>query len=172
MQRTLSCQIHQPKAMTGSSSPVCSTQEPQQRWQPALSGALWNGLSGCQAAPASPSCAKQHLHPPAVPAAHLTTAWAWLDLVCVLVGYTPIIPGVADISGLRAFRALRPLRTINAYPGVFALQQRRPTTLCRISEHCLHGRPEPQPVQQQCELTGCLVQQGVCVASCTQVAVQ
>ena len=95
------------------------------------------GLSACQAAPRSLSCGKQRLHLSAVPAAHLTTAWAWLDLVCVLVGYTPIIPGVADISGLRAFRALRPLRTINAYPGVFAQQQ--PNILCLTPEHCLHA---------------------------------
>ena len=68
-----------------------------------------------------------------MPAAHLTTAWAWLDLVCVLVGYTPIIPGVADISGLRAFRALRPLRTINAYPGMPAHQQQLPhLTACML----------------------------------------
>ena len=92
-------------------------------------GPCKGGLCACQAAPASLSSAKQHQHLPAVPAAHLTTAWAWLDLVCVLVGYTPIIPGVADISGLRAFRALRPLRTINAYPGMSAQQQLCPTIM-------------------------------------------
>ena len=51
--------------------------------------------------------------------AYLTSPWNWLDFVCVVTSYSFLFPGGAgNMSGLRAFRAMRPLRTINGIPGM------------------------------------------------------
>ncbi|KAK9823223.1 hypothetical protein WJX72_001160 [[Myrmecia] bisecta] len=53
------------------------------------------------------------------PAAYMHGSWAWVDFICVLSGYTAYIPNQAyNVSGLRAFRALRPLRALAAFPGM------------------------------------------------------
>jgi len=46
--------------------------------------------------------------------------WNNLDFLCVVVGLMTFIPGAAlgNFSGLRSVRALRPLRTLNAVPGI------------------------------------------------------
>lgn len=52
-------------------------------------------------------------------AAYLKNGWSWLDFITTVTSYAPYLPGSAiDVSSLRAFRALRPLRTISAYPGI------------------------------------------------------
>jgi len=46
--------------------------------------------------------------------------WNILDFTCVMVGLLAFVPGAAlgNFSGLRSVRALRPLRTLNAVPGI------------------------------------------------------
>ena len=62
---------------------------------------------------------KQTIQSLAVFAAYLKNGWSWLDFITTLTSYSPYLPGNAiDVSSLRAFRALRPLRTISAYPGI------------------------------------------------------
>ncbi|MEO1915017.1 MAG: methylmalonyl-CoA mutase family protein, partial [Myxococcales bacterium] len=51
--------------------------------------------------------------------AYLRDGWNWLDFICVVTSYSFLMPGTGgNVSGLRAFRALRPLRTINGVPGM------------------------------------------------------
>jgi len=46
--------------------------------------------------------------------AYLRSNWNQLDFVCVITGYIEIVGGGgASLSGLRVFRILRPLRTVN-----------------------------------------------------------
>ena len=46
---------------------------------------------------------------------YLRSAWNQLDFVCVMTGFIGIVGGSenASLNGIRAFRVLRPLRTIN-----------------------------------------------------------
>mmetsp|Transcript_53434 Transcript_53434/g.169965 ORF Transcript_53434/g.169965 Transcript_53434/m.169965 type:complete len:593 (-) Transcript_53434:66-1844(-) len=53
--------------------------------------------------------------------AYLHSMWSWLDLVSVVTAYSFLMPGLGNVSGLRAFRALRPLRTISGVPGMRVL---------------------------------------------------
>lgn len=52
--------------------------------------------------------------------AYLRDAWNILDFVIVVSGYIPyIVPGGStNISALRSFRVLRPLRSISAIEGL------------------------------------------------------
>ena len=50
---------------------------------------------------------------------YMRSPWNWLDFICVVTSYSFLMPGAGgNVSGLRAFRALRPLRTINGVPGM------------------------------------------------------
>src|SRR3569833_2903900 len=50
---------------------------------------------------------------------YLRDAWNILDFVIVVSGYLPyFIKGGANISALRSFRVLRPLRTISGIEGL------------------------------------------------------
>jgi len=51
---------------------------------------------------------------------YFNDGWNILDFVCVMVGLMGFVPGAAlgNFSGLRSVRALRPLRTLNAVPGI------------------------------------------------------
>ena len=50
--------------------------------------------------------------------AYLKDPWNWLDFVVVIVAFLALLPGVANFSGLRTFRVLRPLKTMTAIPGM------------------------------------------------------
>ena len=53
---------------------------------------------------------------------YMRSPWNWLDFICVVTSYSFLMPGAGgNVSGLRAFRALRPLRTINRVPGMKVL---------------------------------------------------
>lgn len=46
--------------------------------------------------------------------AYLRSYWNQLDFICVVTGFMGIIGGGgATLAGIRAFRVLRPLRTVN-----------------------------------------------------------
>ena len=50
---------------------------------------------------------------------YLQSPWNILDAVIVTTAWIPyIVPGSANTAGIRAFRLLRPLRTINRFPGM------------------------------------------------------
>ena len=50
---------------------------------------------------------------------YMRSPWNLLDFICVVTSYSFLMPGAGgNVSGLRAFRALRPLRTINGVPGM------------------------------------------------------
>ncbi|XP_031560094.1 sodium channel protein 1 brain-like isoform X2 [Actinia tenebrosa] len=53
--------------------------------------------------------------------AYLRNAWNWLDFSVVVLGYITMLPGVANLSGIRTFRVLRALRTISAVKGLKAM---------------------------------------------------
>ncbi|KAK9829920.1 hypothetical protein WJX72_008649 [[Myrmecia] bisecta] len=53
------------------------------------------------------------------PSAYMHSAWSWIDVACVASSATIYIPGDKDnVQGMRAFRALRPLRTLSVSPGM------------------------------------------------------
>jgi len=49
---------------------------------------------------------------------YLGDYWNWLDFTVVLIGYLSYIPGVDNVSALRTFRVLRPLKTLSSFPGM------------------------------------------------------
>jgi len=44
--------------------------------------------------------------------------WNWLDFTVVMIGYIAMAPGVQNVSALRTFRVLRPLKTLSSFPGM------------------------------------------------------
>jgi hypothetical protein len=52
---------------------------------------------------------------------YFRSPWNWLDFTVVVVSYMSEIPGVDNVSALRTFRVLRPLRTLTAIPSMRAL---------------------------------------------------
>ena len=55
---------------------------------------------------------------------YLRSAWNQLDFVCVVTGYLGMIGGGdTSLNGVRAFRVLRPLRTINQIEGLRTIVQ-------------------------------------------------
>ena len=52
---------------------------------------------------------------------YFRSPWNWLDFIVVVVSYMSEIPGVDNVSALRTFRVLRPLRTLTAIPSMRAL---------------------------------------------------
>jgi len=55
--------------------------------------------------------------------AYLRDPWNWLDFLVVIVGWLSYAPGVDNVSVLRTFRVLRPLRTLTAFPGMRLIVQ-------------------------------------------------
>ena len=49
---------------------------------------------------------------------YIRDPWNVLDFVVVAVGWFSMLPGVANLSALRTFRVLRPLRTLSSIPGM------------------------------------------------------
>lgn len=49
---------------------------------------------------------------------YLGDYWNWLDFTVVLIGYIAMAPGVQNVSALRTFRVLRPLKTLSSFPGM------------------------------------------------------
>lgn len=47
---------------------------------------------------------------------YLADRWNWLDFIVVVIGYVSKLPKVDNLSALRTFRVLRPLRTLSAIP--------------------------------------------------------
>ena len=56
-----------------------------------------------------------------MPGSYCTSGWFILDFFVVCVSFLSEIPGVGNISALRTFRVLRPLRTLTAIPSMRAL---------------------------------------------------
>ena len=56
-----------------------------------------------------------------MPGSYLTSAWFVIDFIVVVVSFLSEIPGVGNVSALRTFRVLRPLRTLTAIPSMRAL---------------------------------------------------
>ena len=56
-----------------------------------------------------------------MPGGYFTSSWFILDFVVVVVSFLSEIPGVGNVSALRTFRVLRPLRTLTAIPSMRAL---------------------------------------------------
>ena len=50
--------------------------------------------------------------------AYLRDAWNWIDFVVVLVGWLAYFPAIENVSAIRSFRLLRPLRTITQVRGM------------------------------------------------------
>eukprot|EP00163_Fabomonas_tropica_P031328 TRINITY_DN7412_c0_g2_i1.p1 TRINITY_DN7412_c0_g2~~TRINITY_DN7412_c0_g2_i1.p1 ORF type:complete len:551 (+),score=100.59 TRINITY_DN7412_c0_g2_i1:81-1733(+) len=57
------------------------------------------------------------------PYSYLRDRWNWLDCVIVISGWVTLIPALQtyNVSGLRAFRVLRPLKTIRGVKGMRVL---------------------------------------------------
>ena len=49
---------------------------------------------------------------------YLRSLWNQLDFICVVTAYMEMVGGGASLSGLRAFRVLRPLRFVNNIEGL------------------------------------------------------
>ena len=49
---------------------------------------------------------------------YLRDPWNWLDFLVVVMGYVSMLPGVENVSSLRTFRILRPLKTMTTIPGM------------------------------------------------------
>jgi len=49
---------------------------------------------------------------------YLRNSWNLLDFVVVVFGWLSYVPGIANLSMLRTFRVLRPLRTLTSIPGM------------------------------------------------------
>ena len=49
---------------------------------------------------------------------YLRNPWNWLDFVVVVIGYLSIFNIGGNLSGLRTFRVLRPLKTMTTVPGM------------------------------------------------------
>lgn len=65
-------------------------------------------------------------------------AWNWLDFVVVSTGWAEVIfPALSNYSALRAFRALRPLRTINRVPSMKILVATLLGTLRQLGDVCI-----------------------------------
>jgi hypothetical protein len=52
---------------------------------------------------------------------YLRDRWNWLDFVVTITAALYIVPGVPEISVLRAFRVIRPMRALRRLPGMRAL---------------------------------------------------
>ena len=52
---------------------------------------------------------------------YLRDAWNWLDFIVVVTGLISFVPNVGNVSGLRTFRLLRPLRSLSAIPSMRVL---------------------------------------------------
>ena len=52
------------------------------------------------------------------PNAYWKSSWSKLDFIVVVVGWFGLIPGVPNLSVLRSFRMLRPLRSVAKMPGL------------------------------------------------------
>lgn len=55
--------------------------------------------------------------------AYLSDRWNWIDFVVVAVGWVSQLPDVENLSALRTFRVLRPLRTLTTVPGMRVIVQ-------------------------------------------------
>lgn len=53
--------------------------------------------------------------------AYLKDRWNWLDFVVTITSALFVIPGVPRVSVIRAFRVIRPMRTLRRLPGMRAL---------------------------------------------------
>ena len=49
---------------------------------------------------------------------YLRDPWNWLDFVVVIISWLQYIPSFGNLSALRTFRVLRPLRAISVIPGM------------------------------------------------------
>ncbi|KAA0176357.1 hypothetical protein FNF27_02053 [Cafeteria roenbergensis] len=54
---------------------------------------------------------------------YLADGWNWIDGSVVVVGYFGLFPGVGNVSALRTFRVLRPLRTLTRFEGMRVIVQ-------------------------------------------------
>ena len=57
------------------------------------------------------------------PGAYMKSYWCQLDFICVTTAYLEMAGGGASLSGLRAFRVLRPLRFVNNIEGLRVIVQ-------------------------------------------------
>ena len=56
--------------------------------------------------------------------AYLRSYWNQLDFICVVTGYIGMVGGGGNsIAGIRAFRVLRPLRTVNQIEALRSVVQ-------------------------------------------------
>lgn len=55
------------------------------------------------------------------PKGYLADKWNWLDFVVVVTGLVSFLPEVPNISIIRTFRILRPLRALSSNPGLQSL---------------------------------------------------
>ena len=55
--------------------------------------------------------------------AYLKNPWNWLDFVIVVAGLMSLAKVGGNLTGLRTFRALKPLKTINGVPGMRMLAE-------------------------------------------------
>ena len=52
------------------------------------------------------------------PNSYIADRWNWLDGGVVLIGWLGYVPGVSNVTALRIFRLLRPVRKMNSLPGM------------------------------------------------------
>ncbi len=65
--------------------------------------------------------------------AYLRDGWNWLDFVVVATSLMSLAPGLPNVSALRAFRVMRPLRALTSVPGMRQLVQVRGSdTACEL----------------------------------------
>jgi hypothetical protein len=55
------------------------------------------------------------------PNSYFADRWNWLDLFVVFTGWISVTPGLPSIAVVRTFRAIRPLKSVTAIPGLQAL---------------------------------------------------
>ena len=55
--------------------------------------------------------------------AYLRDGWNWLDFIVVVTGWLESVEGIPNVSLLRVFRVLRPLRALTRFPAMRTLVQ-------------------------------------------------
>lgn len=104
--------------------------------------------------PVHPPCALTRASdppPPPPPPPRPPAGWGVLDLAVVALGFLNLLPGANNLTAVRAFRVLRPLRAVprlrNLKVGPCRAQGRAvvPRTCDAMPEHALGRRPRSPP---------------------------
>lgn len=75
---------------------------------------------------------------------YLNDSWNWLDFLVVIMSWVEVIArlskastGAGNLSSLRFFRILKPLRTMNSFPGMRKIVETLIVSLPKLADVCL-----------------------------------